>query len=236
MAQVNFADLREEFKAKNQSAFVVGYTGETGKALVEEMISSNVFSKIVLIGRRKVEYEDVKYKDIAQEVIDFDKIEDYADSFKGIDQGFCLLGTTRGKAGADGFYKVDHDYVVGVAKLAKEGGCSHFHLMSSMGANKSSANLYAKTKGQVEAEIEEMNFDRFSYYRPGLLLCNRQESRRGEYLIKVLTKPITFLFPTLMSNPVEDVAKAMINQACSAKTDNKVKLFNIKDIYRFAEH
>lgn len=43
-------------KALN-SAFVVGYTGATGKALVKELASSKRFEKVVLIGRRKVEYE-----------------------------------------------------------------------------------------------------------------------------------------------------------------------------------
>jgi oxidoreductase len=36
-------------------------TGETGKALVDEMLETNVFSKIVLIGPRKVEYTEEKY-------------------------------------------------------------------------------------------------------------------------------------------------------------------------------
>jgi hypothetical protein len=36
-------------------------TGETGKALVDEMLETNVFSKIFLIGRRKVEYTEEKY-------------------------------------------------------------------------------------------------------------------------------------------------------------------------------
>eukprot|EP00914_Ancora_sagittata_P031818 GHVO01064510.1.p1 GENE.GHVO01064510.1~~GHVO01064510.1.p1 ORF type:complete len:201 (-),score=29.69 GHVO01064510.1:137-739(-) len=200
------------------------------------MLKTDVFKEIVLIGRRKVEYEDEKYKAIQQRVIDFDKIEDFGETFRGFDQGFCLLGTTRGAAGADGFYKVDHDYVVGTAKLAKEGGCSHFHLMSSMGADKSSGNLYTRTKGEVEAEIEDMKFERYSYYRPGLLLCDRQENRPGERAIKFLLKPVTYLLPSFISNPVRDVAKAMINEASTQDGQEKGKLFTIKDIYKYAEH
>ena len=33
-------------------------------------------------------------------MVDFDKLEEHADVFKGIDIGFCSLGTTRGKSGA----------------------------------------------------------------------------------------------------------------------------------------
>ena len=35
-----------------------------------------------------------------QREIDFEKIDDHADAFRGADVHFCCLGTTRGKAGA----------------------------------------------------------------------------------------------------------------------------------------
>jgi len=35
-----------------------------------------------------------------QKVIDFDKLEDFVDAFKGFDVGYSCLGTTRGKSGA----------------------------------------------------------------------------------------------------------------------------------------
>ena len=34
-----------------------------------------------------------------QRQIDFDKIDDYVDAFRGADVHFCCLGTTRGKSG-----------------------------------------------------------------------------------------------------------------------------------------
>lgn len=40
-----------------RSAFVIGFTGSTGKELVKELASSDKFSKVVLIGRRTVEYD-----------------------------------------------------------------------------------------------------------------------------------------------------------------------------------
>ena len=46
----------------------------------------------------------------------------------------------------DGFIKVDHDYVMSTARVAKEKGCRHFHLVSSSGADKNSWFLYPKVK------------------------------------------------------------------------------------------
>ncbi|XP_066263427.1 oxidoreductase HTATIP2-like isoform X3 [Branchiostoma lanceolatum] len=51
-----------EFRSTNQTAFVVGHTGRTGMALVEELVNRNIFQKVVLIGRRNVDkYQGEKY-------------------------------------------------------------------------------------------------------------------------------------------------------------------------------
>ena len=47
-----------------KSAFVLGYTGEVGKELVKELLKSQIFQRVVLIGRRQVEYQDELYKDV----------------------------------------------------------------------------------------------------------------------------------------------------------------------------
>jgi hypothetical protein len=43
-------------------ALITGYTGESGKALLAELIKSKQFKKIILVGRRHVEYTDEEYK------------------------------------------------------------------------------------------------------------------------------------------------------------------------------
>lgn len=45
-----------------------------------------------------------------------------------------------------GFVRVDRDYVLKSAELAKAGGCKHFNLLSAAGANKSSYFLYLQIK------------------------------------------------------------------------------------------
>lgn len=49
-------------------------------------------------------FNNVKYSCVSlvqnQEVVDFEKLDDYASAFQGHDVGFCCLGTTRKKAGA----------------------------------------------------------------------------------------------------------------------------------------
>ncbi len=46
----------------------------------------------------------------------------------------------------EGFRRVDFDYIVGAARLAKQEGCKHFHLVSSQGANENAYLLYPQVK------------------------------------------------------------------------------------------
>ncbi|GLD55805.1 oxidoreductase HTATIP2 isoform X1 [Lates japonicus] len=176
--------LEENFRQQNKSCFILGASGETGKVLLQDLLERNIFSKITLIGRRQLTFEGKAYENLVQEVVDFEKLDDYAAAFQGHDVGYCCLGTTRAKAGAEGFVRVDHDYVLKSAELAKAGGCTQFHLESSRGADKTSNFLYLKVKGQVEAEIEALGFDRYAIYRPGVLLVDRQESRPAEWMTR----------------------------------------------------
>jgi oxidoreductase len=43
---------------------------------------------------------------VDQKVVDFDNLEEHRTAFDGADMAFCCLGTTRGKAGKEGFVKV----------------------------------------------------------------------------------------------------------------------------------
>ncbi|GAA6218979.1 oxidoreductase HTATIP2 isoform X1 [Lates japonicus] len=202
--------LEENFRQQNKSCFILGASGETGKVLLQDLLERNIFSKITLIGRRQLTFEGKAYENLVQEVVDFEKLDDYAAAFQGHDVGYCCLGTTRAKAGAEGFVRVDHDYVLKSAELAKAGGCTQFHLESSRGADKTSNFLYLKVKGQVEAEIEALGFDRYAIYRPGVLLVDRQESRPAEWMTRKFFAAFSSVCQSSMSIPIELVAKAMV--------------------------
>ena len=44
------------------------------------------------------------------------------------------------------YYRINHDYVVSCAQLAKSGGCSQYHLVSAGGANKDSLLMPVRAK------------------------------------------------------------------------------------------
>uniref|UniRef100_A0A452V2W8 Protein HTATIP2 n=1 Tax=Ursus maritimus TaxID=29073 RepID=A0A452V2W8_URSMA len=172
--------LREDFRMQNKSVFILGASGETGRALLKEMLEQSLFSKVTLIGRRKLTFDEEAYKNVNQEVVDFEKLDDYASAFQGHDIGFCCLGTTRKKAGA----------------------------------------------GEVEARVEELQFDRYSVFRPGVLLCDRQESRPGEWLVRKFFGSLPESWASGHSVPVTTVVRAMLNNAVSPSGKKKELLDN----------
>lgn len=58
---------------KTLSVGIIGFTGETGKALTKEILSNNLFKRTVLIGRRKVDFDQDFYKQAVQYLISFNQ-------------------------------------------------------------------------------------------------------------------------------------------------------------------
>lgn len=56
--------LWEDFKMQNKSVFILGASGETGKVLLKEILGQNLFSKVTLIGRRELTFEEEAYKNV----------------------------------------------------------------------------------------------------------------------------------------------------------------------------
>ncbi|XP_052802332.1 oxidoreductase HTATIP2-like [Mya arenaria] len=216
-----------------KSAFVLGYTGETGKALVQALVKDQHFRKVRLIGRRKVELPVEIDSRFEQVVVDFEKLGEHKDAFTGYDVGFCCMGTTRAKAGPAHFVRVDRDYVVESGQLAKDAGCQHFLIVTATGADKNSMFLYNKTKGEAEEMLKEIKFPTLTILKPGLLLCPRVESRFFEEVAKVMFKPITAAFPTRFSVHVEILARAMVHLA-KCPPNESVHVLDNKAIHRVA--
>jgi len=198
------------------TALLLGATGETGRELLKHLCDCGQYTKVILVGRRKVEDGPTSDK-VEQRVVDFDNLDAHKKSFAGADVAFCCLGTTRGKAGKDGFVRVDYDYVVNSANILKDAGCKQFHLLTSKGSDPNSFFLYPATKGKAEEAVKALNFDRTSIYRPGLLMCERQEQRTGEKIFRALAGACDKSEKYSIST--EKVAKAMLVNSLRGTSD-----------------
>lgn len=126
------------------------------------------------------------------------------------------------------FEKVDFEYPLTIAAIAKNRGVGHFIVISAMGANEKALAYYSQVKGKLEAELIKMDFPRLSIVRPSLITGDRQEFRLGETIgdkvLKVLNPILVGPMKKMHSIPATQIALAMKVIALHGKKQ-KVAIF-----------
>ena len=137
----------------------------------------------------------------------------------GPDAAICATGTTIKKAGSkEAFSSVDHDLPLSFARLAHQAGAQSFALVSAIGASADSSFFYARVKGQLERDVQEIGFRSLTILRPGMIGGKRDEFRLGESLALKLSH---FLAPVLPKrfrvNPAPKIARALVDAVVTAE-------------------
>lgn len=194
-----------------KTALIAGATGLIGKQLLEKLLVSPRYTKVVALTRRALTETHPKLTNI---VTNFDQLRE---ALKGIhaDDVFCCLGTTMSKAGSkEKFYEVDFHYPLNLAETTLRSGARQYLLVSAVGADKTSNMYYNRVKGEVESAIRAVSFDTLHIFRPSLLLGPRPEKRTGEDAAKVLYKIFSFAIPAkYKAISSGKVASAMLDSA-----------------------
>lgn len=195
-----------------KTALLVGATGLVGGHVLEQLLEDTYFDKVIVLTRKTLGSNHPKLKEV---IVNFDQLENYKSDIKA-DIVFCCLGTTIKTAGSqEAFKKVDYEYPLRVAEIAKQNDTSSFLIITALGSAKSSIIFYNRVKGEVEEAIGKLNFDAFHILQPSLIIGDRKESRTGEGLAQKLSP----VYDTLMFGPLtkyksikaEQIAKAMIH-------------------------
>lgn len=173
-----------------KTALIIGSTGLIGGQLLDLLLESDRYEKVIALVKRSTEKTHPKLQEFN---IDFDTPDSYKHLVKG-DDLFCTIGTTIKKAGSqEAFRKVDYEYPFTIAQLAKANHFKQCLIVSSLGAQPQTSNFYLKTKGEVETALEGLNFDATIIVRPSLLLGNRSEFRLGEIVGAFFMKLFSFV-------------------------------------------
>lgn len=164
-------------------AIIAGASGLIGSNLLTILLQQQKYSEVVVLVRNALL---ITHPKLVQLIINFDDLNKYANAING-HALFSCLGTTRSQTpDTDEYRKIDHDYPVKLAQLAKNGNVKHFHLISAIGADKSSANSYLKLKGEVEHDIEMIGIPVLHIYRPAMLNGERSISRQAEKIFNFI--------------------------------------------------
>jgi uncharacterized protein YbjT (DUF2867 family) len=216
--------------SSKKTALVLGATGLIGKELVKVLYESDQYEKIKLLVRRPIELES---KVCEEHIVDFKDLHKYHDLFH-VSDVFCCLGTTIKKAKTkEAFRKVDYEYPVESANLAKENGAEKFLIVSSMGADPKSLFFYSRVKGDLEATLNSLNLPSLHIFRPSLLLGERSEFRFGEKIAEkasgVINKLMVGPLRPYRGIQARKVAAAMAFVAQSNKKGNNIYLSHEMD-------
>ena len=193
-------------------SLVVGSKGLIGSSIVTQLLERKE-SVIALV--RTDETSTNSLLDFHK--VNFDDLKFSNDFFSDVKDLFICLGTTIKKAGSeDAFQKVDVTYCKQIAKEALQGGVKNLSIVTSVGSDSNSKNFYLKSKGLIEKQILELDFESISIYRPGLLIGPRDEFRLGEFIGQKISP---YLIDPLLIGSLrkyrsingDKLAKAMIN-------------------------
>ena len=173
-------------------ALFAGASGFVGGYLLQYLLETPEVGRIFAISRRPLGREHPR---LANRIVQFDKLQS---QLQGItcQVALCCLGTTRHQAGSEEeFRKVDIDYVLAFAAVAKAAQAQRFIVVSSVGANPQSRNFYLRTKGEMEAALATVGFPALDIFQPGVLLGWRKQTRPLELaasLAMPLVNPLLF--------------------------------------------
>jgi uncharacterized protein YbjT (DUF2867 family) len=215
-------------------AVVFGASGFVGSHLLSGLLNSSDYGQVTAVARRSLNITHPKLKTVigdynSLEAVLEESVKEGVTSEIAGDEVFIALGTTRASSPDEPeYYRVDHDYPVLAARIAKEGGAKSVFLVSAVDADPNSKFFYVRTKGDTERDVTALNFEHTNIFRPSMILGNRKERR------SLLEDALMKFWPAL--NPLlawksgkyrgmtgEDIAKAMI-EAAKNQTE-KVKIY-----------
>lgn len=198
-------------------AIVLGSTGLIGSELLKLLDKDQSFTKITALVRKKTAAICTKVIEVE---VDFGRLP--ADLFEKQDIVFCCLGTTIKKAGSkEAFRKVDYEYPLLTAKIAKEKGVEQFAIVTAMGSNPQSKIFYNNVKGDVESALKNINFESLGIFRPSMLLGDRAEVRTGERIGQAVMNFFSWAIPkNYKAIQARSVAIAMVNFAKNKQKGN----------------
>lgn len=193
------------------SVVIAGASGLVGGECLKQLTDSDSHGRIVLLNRRFLPGFEPDSR-IAQQIIDFDRLESADPWLSGADQLICTLGSTIKQAGSqESFRRIDFGISYELARRAANHGIGHFLLVTAVGADPASTLFYNRVKGELEQAVRQLPFRSVSIFRPSLLLGERREHRLGEEIGKNLAGVMSFLIPAAY-RPIQaaTVARAIV--------------------------
>ncbi|MES2267710.1 MAG: NAD(P)H-binding protein [Bacteroidota bacterium] len=173
-------------------AIIAGTSGLIGSNLLNILLESAEYSEVLALVRKEL---PIQHKKLVQLIINFDDLDKHGEAITG-HAVFSCLGTTNSQTPDKKEYrKIDYDYPMLLAQLAKQNGVEQFHIVTAIGANKNSSIFYTRLKGELEDALQKLGLTTLHIYQPSMLIGER---KRQNALEKIATGFFKVIDPLLV--------------------------------------
>jgi uncharacterized protein YbjT (DUF2867 family) len=194
---------------------LVGATGLVGRTALKQALARGEISEVVALSRRPLMPQDKLVNPVNL------RLEELAPRVKSwaVDAVVCALGTTKAKAGSqEAFRYVDYTLPLVFAKAAHGAGVETFALVSAIGAATNSMFFYARTKGEVERDIQQIGFRSLTICRPSIIAGERSEPRFAEGAVLGISRALAPILPKKFhADPAPVIAAALLDSVLAAR-------------------
>jgi uncharacterized protein YbjT (DUF2867 family) len=194
---------------------LLGATGLVGRNALERALAHSSISAVIAPTRKALPQNEKlsnpvspQLEALLPEVVTWE-----------VDAVICAMGTTIGKAGSEeAFRQVDYVLPLGFGRLAHQQGAETFALVSAIGASVDSRFFYAKTKGEVERDIQRIGFKSLTVLRPSMIDGKRDEFRFAESVVLRLSHILGPVLPRRFRvNPASKIAEVLVNAVVASE-------------------
>lgn len=203
----------------NLKLLLVGATGLVGRHTLDLALADPRVASVVAPVRSALP----AHPKLSSPRVDFDRLDQSASWWRA-DAVICTLGTTMRTAGSPAaFRRVDYDFPLAVARLARMCGTSTYVLNSAIGADPGSRFFYNRVKGELERDLANEAFTSLTLVRPGVIGGKRQEYRLGESMLVTALKLAGPLLPRRWRiNPAHQIARALLAAAIEPQLGTQI--------------
>lgn len=198
-------------QADRPSVIVAGATGLVGRHLVRRLLADRHTGTVHALMRRDATGFQASSR-LLKHVVDVSQPGALPLAY----ECYIALGTTIKDAGSQAAFRaIDHDAVLAIARAARACGVARMAVVSALGADPTSQVFYNRVKGETEAALATLGFERLVIGRPSLLMGDRriigQRTRWMELGVLRATGPLMPLLPARW-RPIDAavVARALV--------------------------
>lgn len=214
-------------------AVLFGASGFVGSFLLKELLDNPAYGRVTVVVRRHLDVAHPKLHVLTGDNRSLSVLADVP-PFEDL---FLALGTTRRQTpDRNEYYRIDHDYPVAAARIAKARGARSVFIVTAVGADAGSGIFYTRTKGETERDILALDFDHTHIFRPSMILGRRDRNLPSEKAFLKIWPVIDPLFVGGWSRfkgmEAKDIARAM-NRAAGLPAD-KINIYHRTEMRRLS--